>query len=106
MIVVLESPYHFNCDKEHNMHMLYLCACLDDSLKRGESPFASHGLYTLCLDDNNPQERELGISAGLEFYKVSEKCVVYVDHGISTGMERGIERAKELGVPVEYRRML
>lgn len=100
-LVIIESPY--SGDVEHNTE--YARACLLDSLHRGEAPIASHLLHTQVLDDLRPDERELGIEAGLSWYRVAEKCVVYEDRGTSGGMITGIRRAKQFGVPVEYRRL-
>jgi hypothetical protein len=98
-LVIIESPY--GGDIVRNTE--YAHACLLDSLRRCEAPIASHLLHTQVLDDMHPDERELGIEAGLEWYRVADKCVVYGDHGISRGMIAGIERAKRLGVLVEFR---
>jgi len=98
-LVIIESPY--GGDIERNTE--YARACLLDSLRRGEAPIASHLLHTQVLDDLRPDERELGIEAGLAWYRVAEKCVVYGDRGISGGMIAGIERAKWFGVLVEFR---
>lgn len=98
-LVIIESP--FSGDVVRNTE--YARACLLDSLRRGEAPFASHLLHTQVLDDLRPDERELGIEAGLAWYRVAEKCVVYGDRGINGGMIKGIERAKRFGVPIEFR---
>lgn len=72
---------------------------------RGESPIASHLLYTqpCVLDDNNEAERELGIAAGLAWLTVAEASVVYTDLGISRGMSYGLSQAHAAGIPIEYR---
>lgn len=98
-LVIIESPY--SGDVARNTE--YARACLLDSLRRGEAPIASHLLHTQVLDDVRPDERELGIEAGLAWYRVAEKCVIYEDLGISGGMIEGIERAKRFGVLVEFR---
>jgi len=100
-LVIIESPY--SGDVARNTE--YARACLLDSLRRGEAPIASHLLHTQVLDDMRHNERELGIEAGLAWYRVAEKCVVYEDRGTSGGMITGIRRAKQFGVPVEYRRL-
>jgi hypothetical protein len=99
--VILESPYAG--DVETNVE--YARACVRDSLVRGEAPIASHLLYTQVgiLDDTSTEERQLGIDAGLEWRSVAEATVVYTDRGISRGMQYGIDRAKEAGIPIEYR---
>ena len=98
-LVILESPYGGDVVRNE----AYARACLLDSLKRGEAPIASHLLHTQVLDDLRPDERELGIEAGLAWYRVAEKCVVYADRGISKGMLAGIERARVFGVEIEER---
>lgn len=100
-LVIIESPY--SGDFARNAE--YARACLLDSLRRGEAPIAGHLLHTQVLDDLRPDERELGIEAGLAWYRVAEKCVVYEDRGTSGGMITGIRRAKQFDVPVEYRRL-
>ena len=98
-LVIIETPY--SSDVEGNI--VYARACLLDSLRRGESPIASHLLHTQVLDDMQPDERSLGIEAGLAWYRVATKCVVYTDRGISGGMKMGIDRAMQHDVAVEYR---
>jgi len=99
--VIIESPYAG--DVERNLQ--YLRACMRDCLLRGETPFASHGLYTQpgVLDDEIPVERELGIRAGFAWRTIAEMTVVYQDLGISRGMTYGIEHAHEIGHAVVYR---
>jgi hypothetical protein len=99
--VLVESPYAGDVKR----HILYLKACMRDCLDRGEYPFASHMLYTQVLDDSIPEERELGIRAGLAWGGAARLTVVYEDLGISNGMAHGIEVAKKLARTVEYRRL-
>ena len=98
-LAIIETPY--SDDVETNT--AYARACLLDSLRRGEAPIASHLLHTQVLDDMQPDERSLGIEAGLAWYRVATKCVVYTDRGISDGMKMGIDRAMQHDVAVEYR---
>lgn len=111
MQVQLESPYGTRPDgtralpEEVERNVKYALACMLDSLLRGESPFASHLLYTQVLDDCNPAHRELGISAGLEIGRNAKLCAVYEDYGLTPGMLRGIALAESLGIRVMYRRL-
>lgn len=100
-LVILESP--FAGDVERNI--AYAKKCMKDCFKRNEAPFASHLLYTQAgiLDDNNPEERKLGINAGLLWGKVAEETVVYCDLGITEGMKEGIHRAQQEKRPVKFR---
>lgn len=101
MLVVLESPYAG--DVEENIE--YARECVKDSLMRGEAPIASHLLYTQTgiLDDTIPEERTLGITAGLSWLKRADASVVYTDLGISAGMKLGIAKANSHGLEVIFR---
>lgn len=96
--VVIESPFRGMPDA-----VGYARRCLIDSLSRGEAPFASHLLYPQVLDDADPEQRELGIEAGLTWQGIAETVVVYGDHGMSDGMHTGVCNAHRLGIPVVFR---
>jgi len=104
-VVIVESPYGSRWFWVRWRNRRYARACLQDCLKRGEAPFASHLLYTQrgVLRDHDPVERERGISAGLAWGKKADATVVYTDRGISSGMVRGIDTAVAASRPVEYR---
>ena len=97
--VIIESPYKGN----RELNKEYAQAAMLDSLTRGEAPFLSHLLYTQVLEDSIPEQRTLGIEAGLQFGRLCHKTVVYTDLGISNGMWQGIESAIDHDRPVEYR---
>jgi hypothetical protein len=100
-IVIIESPFAGNVE----LNLAYLRAAMHDCLLRGEAPFASHGLYTQpgVLDDGKPEERTLGIEAGFAFRYAAQKTVVYVDLGMSRGMQLGIQHTEQIGCTVERR---
>lgn len=102
-LVILESPYAGDVAANET----YARACLRDSLLRGEAPIASHLLYTQpgVLDDTIPEERQHGIDAGLAWKAVAHASVVYIDRGITRGMQYGIDAATKAGIPVEMRRL-
>jgi hypothetical protein len=101
--VVIESPYAGDTEK----NLRYARACMKDCLRRHEAPFASHALYTQpgVLDDNIPDERRLGIGAGLSIGGRMDATVVYTDLGITEGMRLGIDVAIVENRKVEYRRI-
>jgi hypothetical protein len=101
--VIIESPYSGDVDA----NVAYARRCVRDSLLRGESPIASHLLYTQpgILRDEVPEERRLGIDAGLAWGAVADVTAVYVDRGISPGMDEGIKNAREAGRYVEFRNL-
>lgn len=102
--VILESPYAGNVE----LNLDYGRRCLHDSLSRGEAPLASHLLYTQegVLDDTIPEQRALGIAAGLAWLEVADLHVFYVDLGMSDGMVAAWEKAKSEGRVVEFREIL
>lgn len=101
MLVIIESPYAGNINK----NLQYAHLCIKDCFNRGEYPFASHILYTTALDDQNPEDRAMGINAGFQWGKHAEKTVVYTDYGISEGMNYGVENAVNNGRKVEFRKL-
>jgi hypothetical protein len=99
--IILESPYAGDIDA----NIAYACRCIKDSLSRGEAPIASHLLFTQpgVLDDKISEERELGIAAGLAWLIHADAMVLYVDRGISPGMNAAMREAQRQGVPTELR---
>lgn len=97
--VVIESPFRGS----HERNLMYLRACMKDCLDRQESPYASHGLLTQVLDDNDPKERLTGIDAGLAWKNKADATVVYIDLGISEGMKKGIDCSYQVGHPIQHR---
>lgn len=106
MPVIVESPYAGDTDAEVERNVAYLRACLADCFQRGEAPFASHGLYTQpgVLRDRVPAERERGIRAGFAWRRRAARTVAYIDLGITDGMQRGLDDARNLvWQDIEYR---
>ena len=100
-LVIVESPYKGDVESNEK----YARRCMFDSLNRGEAPFLSHALYTQCLDDTLKEERKLGMEAGWEWIRSSDYTVVYVDYGISDGMQSGIELANQLNHKIIKRKI-
>jgi hypothetical protein len=100
-LVVIESP--FSGDTQRNLR--YARAAMADCLSRGEAPLASHALYTQpgVLDDAVPEQRALGIAAGLAWAAWADATVVYTDLGMSDGMRLGVADAVGAGRAVEHR---
>lgn len=111
--VIIESPYAGKgswwfprlLNKWRNV--IYARRCIRDSLIRGESPIAFHILHTQygILRDIVPKERQLGIDAGMEWMRVADASVFYIDRGMSPGMLYGEQKAAEAKVAREYRRI-
>ncbi|MHB8964094.1 MAG: DUF7768 domain-containing protein [Saccharofermentanales bacterium] len=67
----------------------------------GVIPITPHIYFTAFLDDTSPQERELGIQAGLELLRDCDEVWVFGDR-LSEGMKQEIEFAHMNGIPVDH----
>lgn len=109
--VILESPYAGSARNpliaffQRMANRRYARACVRHSLALGEAPIASHLLYTQrgILRDSDPEERQWGIDAGLAWRAVADGSVIYVDRGVSRGMQYGITAAGMANLPVRFR---
>jgi len=101
--VILESPYAGDVEK----NIKYARECMKDSINKGEAPFASHLLYTQdgILNDNIEKERKQGIDCGLEWAKVADKHIFYIDFGMSKGMKYAMENALKNKEKIEIRKI-
>lgn len=97
--VIIESPFAGAIEA----NLKYLGLCVKDCLRRGESPFASHGFFPQWLDDDNPEERKLGIEAGHAWAWAAEKIVYYMDLGMSHGMYYSLEEHARRDREIEVR---
>lgn len=69
------------------------------AIKAGVTPFAPHLLYPQVLDENDPEQRELGLCLGIIWlYKCNELWVF--GRRITNGMQREIAKANKRGIPV------
>lgn len=99
----------------HNSHRVFICSRYAGNIERnvsvakafccmaveaGIAPFAPHLLYPQFMDDNNPAQRELGISMGLQFMEACNEVWVYIGNGVSEGMRIEMEHAQRLSKQV------
>lgn len=110
--VVIESPYAGSglwplSTFRRWSNIRYARRCVRDSILRGESPLASHLLYTQpgILRDRDPEERRIGIEAGLAWAAVADAHIFYIDHGFSPGMKKAYEYLSTRGGWMETRRI-
>lgn len=64
-------------------------------------PIASHLLYPQLLNENDPEDRRLGLFFGLVLLTKCEECWVFGNR-ISNGMAQEISKARRRGIPVRY----
>lgn len=110
-MVIVESPFAGKGDArivDAAYKKAYLAACLYDCYMRGESPIASHAIGPLALDDDNPKDREMGITAISPWREAADATAVYEDLGVGGGMKWGIKDAERLapqGHKLEHRKL-
>lgn len=66
----------------------------------GVIPIAPHLYFPQFLYDGNPEERALGIEAGLALLEKCEELWVFGIDNPSEGMRAELNHAKELGIPI------
>ena len=64
-------------------------------------PIAPHLLFPQFMDEDDPEQRRLGIFFGLVLQKKCKEVWVF-GRNISRGMAVEIEKAKERGLPIRY----
>jgi|SRR5215472_6876226 len=101
--VVIESPYSGEIER----NLVYLNICILDSITRGEAPYASHKLYPDVLNDDDPEERRLGIELGFTWLQMASLVAFYTDLGWSPGMSACLKELKafRFRVPFEIRKV-
>ena len=95
-LIFIASPYAG--DIERNIE--YAKQACRHVLDKGNAFFCPHLLYPQILDDNNPEERKLGIRLGKEVLTKCDELWAFGNH-ISSGMFEEIEYAKERGILVK-----
>lgn len=102
-LVVVETPYASENVALLQRHIVYAKLCLSDSLKRGEAPLVSSLLYPQVLDDRVKLDHDLAMLCSLSWIRGCDMVVVYIDYGITPGMQVAINTAKIKTVKIEYR---
>ncbi len=104
-ITIVESPFSAPTREGIVRNVSYAYLAARDCMVRNEAPLLSHLLYTQMLDDENPEDRAFGIDAGLLVGQIANRTALYVDLGVSRGMEYGIANAEKANRPVITRHL-
>lgn len=89
------SPYRG--DIEGNTKLARKFGC--HAAKCGYIPIIPHLVFPQFLDDNNPEERILGITMGAELLKSCDLMWI-VGTELTTGMQYELDIAKEAQIPI------
>ena len=68
------------------------------ALRCGTAPVVPH-FYALCLDDNNPKDREIGLAAGLSLLWFCDELWLFGDT-VTEGMRAELQFCKNLNICV------
>lgn len=71
------------------------------AITKNTVPFIPHLLYPQLLDEDDLDERNLGISMGIRILSLCNEMWVFGDR-ISSGMAKEIAKAKSLKIPIKY----
>jgi hypothetical protein len=102
-LVIIECPYGTEDPSMRDKYALYAKKCLQDSLKRGEAPFAGQLFYAKLLNDRVQAEKDVGLISHLSWIPVADLIAVYIDMGLSSSMQIAINVAMIKNKRIEYR---
>ena len=68
------------------------------ALRCGTAPVVPH-FYALCLDDNDPKDREIGLAAGLSLLWFCDELWLFGDT-VTEGMSAELQFCKNLNIRV------
>lgn len=108
--VFIVSPLSSPTPEGVHANLAFARRCAIHCLAKGESPFAGHLFFPQFLDDDVPQDRDLGMRAAYEWMAQAETVVAYIDRGFSKGMLADLAVAAGHGdskvrVRTEFRRL-
>ena len=94
--VYVASKYAGDVDANVAAAITYCRRVIDE----GYMPVASHLLYPQILNDNDPEERELGLMFGLALLRECDEVWVFGE--VSPGVSREIEEARRLNKKLRF----
>lgn len=103
MIYYVCSPYRGKTPEQVQVHFDYAVQLTREMLLYGHCPITPHLYITACVNDDEPDERKIGLEAALQLLEKCDAVIVGQRFGISEGMAAEIEKAKQLNKPVFYR---
>lgn len=96
-IIFICSPYQGRVEENKKNAVRYARI----TAMSGDIPIVPHLYFPSFLDDNDPNERMIGISKGLELMNICDEVHVFV-FDITEGMKIELDYAKEIRKPVRF----
>ena len=105
--VILSSPYSSSNDEHLARNIEYARRAVRDSLLADEAPLPAHLIYTQggIMDENKALQRKMGEECEKAWSRECDQVVLYIDYGISNGMQICENRAKLMGLDVQRRKI-
>ena len=72
------------------------------AIEQGCIPLASHLLYPRILDDEDPEQRRLGLFFGMVWLDIAQEIWIFSDGTLSKGMRAEYDRAKKRGYKIRF----
>jgi hypothetical protein len=94
------SPYRAKDEAELDRNIDYAQEITRKALLAGYAPITPHLYLTQCLNESIPEERDIGMAAGLNLMKQCDFVVVGIRYGVSEGMERELQEAERLKLDI------
>lgn len=100
-IAYICSPYRADDPATIRRNVNYAKELTRRAIKNYYAPITPHLYLTQALDDNDANERNVGLAAGIELLKKCDVLIVGNKYGISDGMRAEILEADALGLSIE-----
>jgi hypothetical protein len=102
MISYICTPYRAKDKKQFEKQLAYTKSVARAEILCGNDVIVPHLYYTQLLDDDNPEERKIGMNSAISLLEKCDKVVVGNRYGISAGMEKEIYHAMAKGIEIQY----
>jgi hypothetical protein len=102
MTAYICTPYRAETPEKLNEHIEYAQAVSRAAALKGYSVITPHLYYPYFLDDENEEEREIGMALARGLIKKCDVVIVGKKYGISDGMKSEIEYAEKIGVGIHF----
>ena len=102
MIVYVCSRYRADTKAKFEKQIMATKTMSREIAIQGHDIIAPHLYYPDFLNDNNQEDRKIGMESAIRLLKVCDALYVYIGLGVSEGMEAEIETAERLEIPIRY----
>lgn len=95
------SPYRADDPEIIRRNVAYARELTLKAINNNYTPITPHLYLTQILDDNDPRDRNLGLTVGGDLLRRCDTIIIGTRYGISPGMREEIKAAEILGLTME-----